>query len=313
MKFPVMWMRLENGDNAGPLPISSGGEILISDKRFSLEVDEDASSYTLLIKGIKKSDNAKYQCKILISSDGSVAEDVEVKIKLPPVIKDGTGRTKMVKEGEPVELGCEAGGFPSPTITWTRKDRALLPSGKASFKSSRMPIPKVRREDRGIYVCTADNGVGTSQEKSVALEVEFSPKIKVPSPRTPQTLYHEARLLCEIEAFPPPAINWKKDNQTIRNNGTFHVTHFASADEKTTSQLKVLETTTDTYGVYECEAKNRLGGDSQQLVLYKSKLPILQTLDLENSSMATFKPNGSPFFSFLLSIFISMMLTILFL
>ena len=91
----------------------------------------------------------------------------------------------------------------------------------------------------GIYVCTADNGVGTSQAKSVALEVEFSPKIKVPSPRTPQTLYHEARLLCEIEAFPPPAINWRKDNQTIRNNGTFHVTHFASADEKTTSQLKV--------------------------------------------------------------------------
>ena len=149
MKFPVMWMRLENGDNAGPLPISSGGDTLISDKRFSLEVDEDASSYTLLIKDIKKSDAAKYQCKILISSDGSVAEDVEVKIKLPPVIKDGTGRTKMAKEGEPVELGCEAGGFPSPTITWTRKDRALLPSGKASFKSSRMPILKVRREDRG--------------------------------------------------------------------------------------------------------------------------------------------------------------------
>ena len=79
-------------------------------------------------------------------------------------------------------------------------------------------------------------------------------------------------------------------------------------------QYQVLETTVDTYGVYECEAKNRLGGDSQQLVLYKSKLPILQTLDLENSSMGNFKQNGgSPFISFLLSIFISMMLTILFL
>ena len=151
MKFPVMWMRLENGDNAGPLPISSGGDTLISDKRFSLEVDEDASSYTLLIKDIKKSDAAKYQCKILISSDGSVAEDVEVKIKLPPIMKD-VPMTRVVKEGESAELGCEAGGFPSPTITWTRKDRALLPSGKASFKSSRMPILKVRREDRGNQI-----------------------------------------------------------------------------------------------------------------------------------------------------------------
>merc|ERR1711981_1371564 len=118
--------------------------------------------------------------------------------------------TRVVKEGESAELGCEAGGFPSPTITWTRKDRALLPSGKASFKFSRMPILKVRREDRGIYVCTADNGVGTSQAKSVALEVEFSPKIKVPSPRTPQTLYHEARLLCEIEAFLPQQLIGEK-------------------------------------------------------------------------------------------------------
>ena len=89
-----------------------------------------------------------------------------------------------------------------------------------------------------MYVCTAGNGVGT-QEKSTSLEVEFSPKIIVPRPRIPQAPYYEAHLSCEIEAFPAPAIIWKKNNEVIRNNSTFEISHFASADEKTTSNLHV--------------------------------------------------------------------------
>ena len=154
MKYPVMWMRLENGKNSAPLPISSGDELLLSsDRRFKLDVDEDESSYTITIKDIRKADAGKYQCQVLITSDGSITEDVEVKIKLQPVITKGSiGPTKNVKEGGTVELACEATGFPIPKITWTRKDGSLLPNGKASFATSRMPITKVRREDRGRII-----------------------------------------------------------------------------------------------------------------------------------------------------------------
>ena len=157
MKYPVMWMRLENGDNNGPLPLSSGDTLLISDKRFKLAVDDDRKlkevSYSLSIKDIRKSDGTKYQCKILISSDGSIAEDVEIKIKLPPIIKDGLGPTKTVKEGDSVEMSCEASGYPTPQITWTRKDGRLLPNGRAALANSpKMAVRKVRREDRGIML-----------------------------------------------------------------------------------------------------------------------------------------------------------------
>ena len=155
MKYPVMWMRLQNGEISPPLPISSGDELLLrSDKRFSLEVDEDESSYTITIKDIRKADAGKYQCQVLISSDGSITEDVEIKINLPPVIKkDSLGQTEVVEEGGSVELSCDATGYPRPKITWTRKDGSLLPNGKASFPTSRMLIPKVRREDRGNRTC----------------------------------------------------------------------------------------------------------------------------------------------------------------
>ena len=152
MKYPVMWMRLENGKNPSPLPISSGDSLLLSsDRRFKLDVDEDESSYTITIKDIRKADAGKYQCQVLITSDGSITEDVELKIKLQPVItKNSLSPTKDAQEGETVELGCEATGFPIPKITWTRQDGSLLPNGKASFVSSRMIIQKVRREDRGM-------------------------------------------------------------------------------------------------------------------------------------------------------------------
>ena len=91
----------------------------------------------------------------------------------------------------------------------------------------------------GIYVCTADNGVGKSQTRKTHLIVEFSPKIKVPSPRIPQALYHEATLSCEIKASPSPVMYWKKNNETIDNDSTFQVSHFALADEMTVTKLKV--------------------------------------------------------------------------
>merc|ERR1711997_118484 len=214
--------------------------------------------YTITIKDIRKADAGKYQCQVLITSDGSITEDVEVKIKLQPVITKGSlGPTKTVKEGDSAEMACEATGFPIPKITWTRKDGSLLPNGKASFTSSRMIVQKVRREDRGNYVCTADNGVGKSQQKKTYLDVEFAPIIKVPSPRITQALYHEATLSCEVEASPSPVMYWKKNNKPIDNDGTFQISHFALADEITITKLTVQINTPEEFGRYTCAATNR--------------------------------------------------------
>ena len=91
----------------------------------------------------------------------------------------------------------------------------------------------------GLYVCTADNGVGKPQNKKTYLDVVFSPKIKVPSPRITQALYHEAVLTCEVEASPSPVMYWKKNNKPIDNDDTFKISHFALADEITITKLRV--------------------------------------------------------------------------
>ena len=97
-------------------------------------------------------------------------------------------------------------------------------------------------EDRGNYVCQADNSVGSPDSKVVTLDVEFPPSIEVPRPRIPQAYGYEAKLVCEIEAFPPPSIFWRKDNdsEAIATHGNYQISHFASQDDITTSTLTVL-------------------------------------------------------------------------
>ena len=135
---------------ASPVSISRGSELLISDKRFSLKHDKAVSSYTLSIKNVRKSDATKYQCQVMISLDNVVTQTADIKVKLQPAIKEGLSPIQRVVEGKSVQLECEATGFPAPTITWTRKDGSLLPTGKPTFTGTRFQIEKVRREDRGV-------------------------------------------------------------------------------------------------------------------------------------------------------------------
>ncbi len=41
-----------------------------------------------------------------------------------------TSHTVSLKEGENVNLVCDADGYPSPNITWVRVSGAVLPNGK---------------------------------------------------------------------------------------------------------------------------------------------------------------------------------------
>ena len=44
-----------------------------------------------------------------------------------------------------------------------------------------LKIHSVKKEDRGTYYCVADNGVGKTARRNVAVDVEFKPDVKVVS------------------------------------------------------------------------------------------------------------------------------------
>lgn len=81
--------------------------------------------------------------------------------------------------------------------------------------------------------------MGPGERRTISLEVEFQPNINIPRPRVPQALNYDAHLVCNIRAFPPPSIIWKKGNDTLDDRENYRVSHFATQDEITTSTLKV--------------------------------------------------------------------------
>ena len=77
----------------------------------------------------------------------------------------------MVKKGKQIELSCKTGGNPPPEVHWTKEGGGLVSEGKTVMAGSGLLLSAVSREDEGLYLCTASNGVGAPASASVRLTV----------------------------------------------------------------------------------------------------------------------------------------------
>ncbi len=132
----------------------------------------------------------------------------------------------------------------------------------------------VKKEHRGTYYCVATNVVGQGARRNVDVEVEFAPVMKIPRKRVGQALQFDMDLECYIEAYPPPAIKWYKDNILLNNNQHYRISHFAHDDEYTTTNLRVITIEKKQYANYTCKAINILGETEGHVVLFETVVPI---------------------------------------
>ena len=78
---------------------------------------------------------------------------------------------KTVKEGQTAVLKCTVDGYPQPRVTWSRK-RLTLPAGRhVTGPSNALILKNLGPEDTGIYICSAENLLG-SVNASVQLTVQ---------------------------------------------------------------------------------------------------------------------------------------------
>ena len=89
--------------------------------------------------------------------------------------------TVVINENISTEITCETIGYPPPTIVWngTLSDRVSVsdsvsvPTGYGNVTRVRvnLTITNASREDAGVYVCFANNSVG-SDNKSINITVQ---------------------------------------------------------------------------------------------------------------------------------------------
>ena len=90
----------------------------------------------------------------------------------------------VVIEGYTSTITCEGMGYPPPTIVWNRangtiSDRASVsdiisvPTGNGNVTrvSVNLTITNAYREDTGVYICSANNSIG-SDNRSINFTVQ---------------------------------------------------------------------------------------------------------------------------------------------
>ena len=108
-------------------------------------------------------------------------------IVLPNIQAPVNTTTIMIDEGRNITITCEATGYPLPTIVWSRSNGALsdrvlvsdgvsTPTGNGNVTrvSVNLTIMSISREDTGVYVCSANNFIGSdSTSVSVTVQCKF--------------------------------------------------------------------------------------------------------------------------------------------
>ena len=90
----------------------------------------------------------------------------------------------IVREGNTTTITCEALGYPPPTVVWSRtngtlsdrvsvSDNVSVPTGYGNVTrvSVNLTITNARREDTGVYMCSASNEIG-SDDSNVSITVQ---------------------------------------------------------------------------------------------------------------------------------------------
>ncbi|XP_015115835.1 lachesin isoform X2 [Diachasma alloeum] len=269
--YSVVWVK--SSGNGDPVTLSSRTTLIIKESRFALRYDEATSTFTLQIKDIQEIDAAIYRCEINTSLASKVSAQVELQVRRPPYISDNSTRAVVVSETEPVELSCFAGGYPTPRISWIRENRAILPTGGSIYRGNFLKITSITKEDRGTYYCVAENKVGKADRRNINVEVEFAPVITARRPHLGQALQYDMDLECHVEAYPPPAITWLKDDVVLSNNQHYSISHFANADEYTDTTIRIITIEKRQYGEYVCRAVNKLGSAETRVNLFETLIP----------------------------------------
>ena len=94
----------------------------------------------------------------------------------------------IIGEGNTTTITCEALGYTPPTVVWSRtngtlsdrvsvSDSVSVPTGYGNVTrvSVNLTITNASREDTGVYMCSANNSVGSDSENiNITVQCEFT-------------------------------------------------------------------------------------------------------------------------------------------
>ncbi|KAE8748915.1 hypothetical protein FOCC_FOCC004320, partial [Frankliniella occidentalis] len=147
-----------------------------------------------------------YQCVATNIAGSRESKEAHLTVHVKPQIVAGPVDT-VVLAGSPLELSCRVSGDPLPDVMW-RRERGSMPLARVHVLDDRtLRVHPSHPEDAGVYICEADNPVGTVSAS--ARVIVHSPPSLSHRPRDASVaLGRDATWECGAAGVPRPMVFW---------------------------------------------------------------------------------------------------------
>ncbi|KAG7467162.1 hypothetical protein MATL_G00150430 [Megalops atlanticus] len=224
-----------------------------------------------------------------VTRDSSRSPAVPVQ-RVRPRITTTNLHTVSVHAETDAALPCDTVGEPKPFLTWTKVSTgAIMAQNTRAQRFEVQPngtfvIRNAQLQDRGQYLCTAQNQYGVDKMMVTLVVLAQQPRMTQPHHRD-ATVYlgDSTNLECQAQGLPTPHITWVlPDRGVLRSassteqrvmllaNGTLRIKHVSYPDR----------------GIYKCIASNAAGADTLSVRLHVAALPpMIQQQRQENFTL----------------------------
>ncbi|XP_022238880.1 Down syndrome cell adhesion molecule-like protein Dscam2 [Limulus polyphemus] len=195
-------------------------------------------------------------------------------------------------EGDTIELGCVAQGFPVPTYRWYKEGRLIYGGHRVLHLEGSLILQYVSSADSGNYVCVANN---TKGEESVDINVIIYASLSayiVPQDHV-AVVGEPITLNCSLTGYPVPTVQWMKNAAPLETNSRIRLI------KQEILYFSVVER--EDRGMYQCFVYNdresaqgttelKLGEVSPKLVITFTEQNLKPGVDLSLSCSASGNP-----------------------
>ncbi|NXM66351.1 MXRA5 protein, partial [Serilophus lunatus] len=207
----------------------------------------------------------------------------------PKIITKGSQSISILAETDAF-VPCDAAGEPKPFITWTKVSTGAIMTANTRlqrfevWKNGTLLIRNAQLQDRGQYLCTAQNVHGIDKMIVVLTVVAHQPKILLSRYRDVTVYFGETIAMeCKASGTPSPHISWIFPDRKILQTVTATESRIMLNENRT---LSIKQATFSDRGIYKCIASNAAGTDSIAVRLHIAALPpIIQQEKQENISL----------------------------
>ncbi|XP_065202969.1 protein amalgam-like isoform X2 [Planococcus citri] len=208
-------------------------------------------NHTLRIRNFRNELAGSYTCAIPQSptAQSQIPEKAITHVVGPKekvVVEAIIGNKKYIENLSGLNITCRVKGFPTPMISWSKKNSENSVEQDLGTKSTVYNIRTVTFSDSGIYICRADNGQSFDSKSTV---VQVITGVGPESSKVyPSDVEGATKLCCVFDAN--RKMNWVKDGKAVPNSDRFSI-----EEEKHKNCLVIKKPKEEDLGVYTCQSE----------------------------------------------------------